>query len=99
MEDDLQFDAALEQLEYTAERFAELFDVRSVTTVQNWRSGVVPAPGWAVAIASYFLARPEARHWFEERRPHVGRETKRRSAKRRRASAAKSAGEEKGGTP
>ena len=45
------------------------------------------ATGWAMAIVEYLLARPEARIWFEDRRPHLGAETKRRNAKRRRARA------------
>ena len=87
MENEIEFNTALDQLGYTAERFAELFDVKSVTTVQNWRSGIIPAPGWAVAMTEYLLARPEARVWFEERRPHFGRDTKRRVEKRRKVRA------------
>ncbi len=83
MEHDLTFDDALDRLGYSAERFAELFDIKSVTTVQNWRGGVVLPPGWVTAISEYLLARPEAKLWFEERRPHLGRETKRRNLKRR----------------
>jgi hypothetical protein len=41
MENEIEFNTALDQLGYTAERFAELFDVKSVTTVQNWRSGII----------------------------------------------------------
>jgi hypothetical protein len=82
------FRAALEKLGYSAERFAELFDIKAPSTVQNWRSGTIDAPGWAMAIAEYLLARPEARIWFEDRRPHVGAETKRRNEKRRGARAA-----------
>lgn len=87
MTGDTDFRTALDELGYSAERFAELFDIKAPSTVQNWRSGAIATPGWAMAIAEYLLARPEARIWFEDRRPHLGAETKRRNAKRRRARA------------
>ena len=79
------FDAALRHLNYTNERFAELFDVKSVTTVQNWRGGKVDVPGWVEAFVDFLTARPEARLWFEQRRPHLAKDTARRRQKRARA--------------
>ena len=76
------FDAALRQLNYTSERFAELFDIKAVATVQNWRSGRVDVPGWVQAFVEFLLARPEAKLWFEQRRPHLAKDTIRRRQKR-----------------
>lgn len=63
------FDAALKTLGYSRERFAEIVDLKSSTTVQNWATGTVNVPGPVATLVEYLLERKEARHWFEERRP------------------------------
>jgi DNA-binding transcriptional regulator YiaG len=67
--DHVEFTDALKALGYSRERFAELVDVSSVTTVQNWSIGAVKVPGPIAALVEYLLDRPEARQWFEQRRP------------------------------
>jgi hypothetical protein len=64
-----EFNDALEKLGYSRVRLAELFDIRSLATVQNWATGASPVPGPVVALVEYLLARPEAKAWFEVRRP------------------------------
>jgi hypothetical protein len=48
--------------------------------ISLWRGGIIHTPGWAIAITEYLLVRPEARIGFEERRPHLGIDTKQRNA-------------------
>ncbi len=56
-----------EALGYSRKRFAEMFDLASVTTVRNWEHGD-QVPGWASAIVDFLTEQPLMRPWFEQRR-------------------------------
>ena len=64
-----EFSQALRDMGYSRERFAQLVDVKSPTTVENWATGDVKVPGPIGTIVDLVKARPELRVWLEERRP------------------------------
>lgn len=64
-----EFDAALKTLGYSRERFAEIVDLKSSTTVQNWAAGFVKVPGPVATLIAFMLEQPLMRPWFENRRP------------------------------
>jgi DNA-binding transcriptional regulator YiaG len=76
-----EFRAALEALGYDQKRFAQLFDIPS-STIGNWVTGGVRAPSHMVALVEYLHARPEAKVWFEERRPVVEKKVRPRNGGR-----------------
>lgn len=68
-----KFTNALAAIGWSQERLAEVIDVRSVSTVENWAAGASRVNGAAQAIIDLVLERPEMRHWFEARRPRSAR--------------------------
>ncbi len=74
------------ELGYSRQRFAELFDIASVTTIRNWEAEGGQVPGWAVAFVDFMTNHPFMKPWFEDRRPPVEEKKKAGRPKKRRAS-------------
>jgi transcriptional regulator with XRE-family HTH domain len=64
-----EFKLALTKIGWSQERLAEILDLASVSTVENWATGKSRINGAAAALLEFLVARPEHIPWYEVRRP------------------------------